>query len=322
MLLEQVQGLACLSTAAERAPLQPSGACVSEEVVVVACEWVVHETRDAMFANEDWWDESSSATPAVESSHAEAWGSTGSGGAVWQGSGGPRGRCASRACRGRSSEMTARVTARLMKQTATSLGCCRQGRARRTPGPGRNQTFVEDCPILCHYMTLMENFHKYISGFPQASLFSLFWGFCAPGGSVGAIVQCLKPWGFRCSNTNLSPPAQVQTSCVLCVYCRPGLCNFSNPKHRHDPARSQHMHIHACTYLASPARNRAAPDQRVCPLTPAGSVPFRRQELLWSALGEHLSVLQHGIPDPLCRTALYVHANVCCHVAFRVRALS
>lgn len=99
MRLEQVQGLACLGTAAKRAWLQPAGAPVSKEMVVVACVPVSGtcvRVETQRLQTEDRQDETSSATPAVESLPAKVWGSTSSGDAAWQGSGGPHGRCASR----------------------------------------------------------------------------------------------------------------------------------------------------------------------------------------------------------------------------------
>lgn len=103
-LLEQVWGLACHGMATKRAWLQPAGAPVGEEEVVIAC-MPVPKIWEQCLQTEDWWHKSSSAIPVVESLHTEPWGSTSSGNVVWQRGDGPRGH------RGRSFEMTAMVTA-------------------------------------------------------------------------------------------------------------------------------------------------------------------------------------------------------------------
>lgn len=140
--------------ATERAGLQPAGAPVSEEVVVVACVPASGLCMRVKVQNlQTKIDRASPSVPPwlwralmPRPGAAPALG-------MWHGggSGGTCGHRASRASGGRSFEMTARVMA-CLKQTTASLGCCRQGRARHPPGPGpgENQTGLS-----CHYMSLM-----------------------------------------------------------------------------------------------------------------------------------------------------------------------
>lgn len=70
-------GLACRGMATTWAWLQPAGAPVGEEEVVIAC-MPVPRIWEQCLQTEDWWDKSSSAIPVVDSLHTEAWGSTSS----------------------------------------------------------------------------------------------------------------------------------------------------------------------------------------------------------------------------------------------------
>ena len=83
------------------------------------------------------------------------------------------------------------------------------------------------------------------------------------------------------------------------------------------------MYPHTCMHL--PGRSQLEIGQ---PQTTESLHWLQRAVLLSGARsfsgqpwGEHLLILQHGIPGPWCRTTFYVHADVRCHVAFWVSAL-
>lgn len=79
-----------------------------------------------------------------------------------------------------------------------------------------------------------------------------------------------------------------------------------------------HTYIHFTWHVLN--RNRTAPEQGVSSRSPtalcSGARYFSDQP--W---GDHLLVLQQGIPGPWCRTAFYAHADMRCHVTIWVSAV-